>query len=199
MFTTALLESLSGEGVAERDGFVRVSDVIQWVSRRVPELTNDQQHPVIDWAAGDNFRLARYGAGALETRGVPDWLGVRAPLSELMAYPPGPLVPAMWLPGAIIDAFAELYPTVQESTRLLNGVNSRLIKEDPGATTLRAGALPDIRLGSLDYWFYAFTEARKHGPRMMAALLLSVDEKLLPEPVRKDRNELLRRMRVELR
>jgi hypothetical protein len=115
-----------------------------------------------------------------------------------MVYPPGPLVPARWMPDSVIDAFADLYHSVQESTRLLNRMNNWLLKEDPSATSLREGALPDIRMGPLDYWFAVFTEARKHGPRMIAALILSVDETLLPEPARKDRNELLRQMRDEL-
>jgi hypothetical protein len=201
-FTTALIEALSGEGVSTRDGFVRVSDVVQWVSRRVPELTNDKQHPDVDWTSSDNFRLARYGAGALETRGVPDWVEARArqPLSELMTYPPGPLVPATWMPDAVVDVYAELYSTFETASRIVNRANKWLLKEHSDATILSAGRLLNIgKVEAGEYWYHAFTEARKHGPRMMAALLLSTKEDLFPEAARKERDDLLRRMRDELR
>ncbi|HWB95238.1 MAG TPA: tetratricopeptide repeat protein [Bryobacteraceae bacterium] len=45
VFTHILLEGLSGQADADGDRVVRAAEAIDYVSRRVPELTNSQQHP----------------------------------------------------------------------------------------------------------------------------------------------------------
>ena len=45
VFTQALLEGWNGDADADHDGVVRVSETIDYVSRRVPELTSARQHP----------------------------------------------------------------------------------------------------------------------------------------------------------
>ncbi len=45
VFTQALLEGLNGEADGDRDGVIRASETIDYVSRRVPELTEARQHP----------------------------------------------------------------------------------------------------------------------------------------------------------
>jgi Caspase domain len=69
VFTVALLEALAGYGTFERDGFARVLDTAMWVGRKVPERTNDRQHPIVKVAdLEDNFALAYYAAGGKEPR-----------------------------------------------------------------------------------------------------------------------------------
>ena len=45
VFTHSLLEGLNGQADADADGVIRASEAIDYVSRRVPELTGMQQHP----------------------------------------------------------------------------------------------------------------------------------------------------------
>ena len=44
-FTHVLLEGLSGQADSDGDRVIRASEAIEYVSRRVPELTDSQQHP----------------------------------------------------------------------------------------------------------------------------------------------------------
>lgn len=64
IFTAALLEALAGYGAFERDGYARVLDTVIWVGRKVPERSNDRQHPIVKVSGlEDNFALAYYAAG----------------------------------------------------------------------------------------------------------------------------------------
>ena len=63
-FTVALLESLTGAGVDEKDGYVRVSDLVLHAREVVPQRTADRQHPTIKFHQADNFAVAYYAAGA---------------------------------------------------------------------------------------------------------------------------------------
>jgi hypothetical protein len=73
VFTAALLEGLAGYGAFEQDSYARVLDLALWVGRKVPERTQDRQHPIIKVShLEDNFVLAWYAAG--EKRPLPlDW------------------------------------------------------------------------------------------------------------------------------
>ena len=195
MFTTALVEALSGEGAADEDGLVRLSDVIQWVAKRVPQLTADKQVPVANFRGADNFAIAYYGAGSPERRGVPDWVGPQEPLCEVLQYPPGPLVPFNWLPFQVIDAYGLLYATPEASTRILVEAANMLTRGGAAAKYLTAADLPDIGRGATAYWTAVFDEATRLGPRMVAALLLAKDDAQLPARAKKERTELLERMK----
>jgi hypothetical protein len=73
IFTSALMEALAGYGAFERDGFARVMDIAMWVGRRVPELTDDRQHPILKLShLEENFALAFYAAGEKSPRKL-DW------------------------------------------------------------------------------------------------------------------------------
>lgn len=50
-FSAALLEALDGraDGEGNRDGTLSTTELIGFVSRRVPELTQNQQHPTTPW------------------------------------------------------------------------------------------------------------------------------------------------------
>jgi uncharacterized caspase-like protein/TolB-like protein len=45
VFTYTVLEALQGPADADHDGFVTVSELFGYVARRVPRLTDEQQHP----------------------------------------------------------------------------------------------------------------------------------------------------------
>ena len=70
-FTLALIEALAGEGVAKKDGYVRVADVALHAREVVPGRTKDRQHPILHFEHADNFVLATYAGGAKEPQGLP--------------------------------------------------------------------------------------------------------------------------------
>jgi hypothetical protein len=65
-FTVALLESLSGKEVDQKDGYVRVSDLALHAREVVPQRTGGKQHPTIEFHRADNFAVAYYAGGAKE-------------------------------------------------------------------------------------------------------------------------------------
>jgi hypothetical protein len=70
-FTLALIEALSGMGVAKKDGYVRVSDLALHTREVVPGRTQGRQHPVLHFEDADNFVLAYYAGGDKEPKGLP--------------------------------------------------------------------------------------------------------------------------------
>ncbi|MBN2389506.1 MAG: caspase family protein [Anaerolineae bacterium] len=70
-FTLALIESLSGAGVAKQDGFVRVADVALHAREVVPGRTGGKQHPILHFEHADNFALAYYAGGDTKPKGLP--------------------------------------------------------------------------------------------------------------------------------
>jgi len=70
-FTLALIEALAGEGVAKKDGYVRVADVALHARQVVPGRTRDRQHPILHFEQADNFVLAYYAAGDEQPKSLP--------------------------------------------------------------------------------------------------------------------------------
>ncbi len=70
-FTLAFIESLSGIGVAKKDGYVRVTDVALHAREVVPGRTHGKQHPVLHFEHADNFALAYYAGGDSSPKGLP--------------------------------------------------------------------------------------------------------------------------------
>ncbi len=70
-FTTSLIEALCGKGAAKEDGQVRVTDLAMYASQMVPRLTNDKQHPTLNFDAADNFTVSFYASGAKEPKALP--------------------------------------------------------------------------------------------------------------------------------
>ncbi len=70
-FTLALIESLSGVGVAKQDGFVRVADMAMHAREVVPGRTGKKQHPILHFEHADNFALAYYAGGDKQPKGLP--------------------------------------------------------------------------------------------------------------------------------
>lgn len=70
-FTLALIEALSGVGVAKKDGYVRVADVALHARQVVPGRTKERQHPILHFEQADNFVLAYYAGGDEQPKGLP--------------------------------------------------------------------------------------------------------------------------------
>ncbi len=70
-FTLALIESLAGKGVSQKDGYVRVADLALYAREVVPQRTRDRQHPILNFEQADNFVLAYYAGGETEPKGLP--------------------------------------------------------------------------------------------------------------------------------
>ncbi len=68
LFTRALIDCLSGQGVAKLDGYVRVLDLALYAREKVPGWSKEQQHPIVDIEKADNFVVATYAAGAKEPK-----------------------------------------------------------------------------------------------------------------------------------
>ncbi len=66
IFTQALVEVLSGQGVSQQDGFVRVADLALYAREVVPSRTADRQHPTLHFEHADNFVLAYYAGGSIQ-------------------------------------------------------------------------------------------------------------------------------------
>jgi hypothetical protein len=71
VFTGVLIEALCGEGVAKKDGYVRVADLAGHTREKVPQLTKDKQHPILHFEKADNFVITYYAAGDPQPKAVP--------------------------------------------------------------------------------------------------------------------------------
>ncbi len=67
----ALIESLAGKGVSQKDGYVRVADLALYAREVVPQRTGDRQHPILNFEQADNFVLAYYAGGEKEPKELP--------------------------------------------------------------------------------------------------------------------------------
>ncbi len=63
LFTRALIECFSGQGVSKQDGYVRALDLALYAREKVPGWSNGRQHPIADIERADNFIVAYYAAG----------------------------------------------------------------------------------------------------------------------------------------
>ena len=70
-FTLALVEALAGEGVAKKDGLVRIADLALHTGQVVPGRTHDLQHPILHFEGADNYAVAYYAGGDETPKGLP--------------------------------------------------------------------------------------------------------------------------------
>jgi hypothetical protein len=116
----------------------------------------------------------------------------------LHQYPRAPLVPSHKVPSSLKQAYATLVRT-REARQVIDDANAFRQEADPGDASVTL--IKQFRLRSpednppLDFWMDAFAEAGKHGPRMLAALVLVVEDGEFPESVKKDRRTLLEYLR----
>jgi len=92
VFTMAFLEAIAGLGTAERDGYVRIADIITYVSRLVPNRTEQRQNPMFKFQRLDNFVVAYYAGGDIQVK-VVDWL---APMPKPSQPAPSQAECASW-------------------------------------------------------------------------------------------------------
>ena len=74
VFTQVVIDALCGEGAAQQDGYVRVTDLAMHVAQWVPAMTKNRQHPHLHLKAADNYPVAYYAAGNTKTLPKPTWL-----------------------------------------------------------------------------------------------------------------------------
>lgn len=112
----------------------------------------------------------------------------------LHRFPRGPAVQSELIPGKLIEAWAELVRP-REAALVVSDANAFRIEADPedGTVTLiKAIHLPDpLANASFVYWLEVFNAARLHGPRMLAALVLTLPSDMLTDSAKQARGRLL--------
>jgi hypothetical protein len=91
-------------------------------------------------------------------------------------FPTGPMVEDHRVSRSIINAYAELLRGA-DAEQAVNDANAfRLSASTPGdgTTLIRRSFVSDPSAGTFTFWYDVFLEARLNGPRMLAALLLTV-------------------------
>jgi hypothetical protein len=65
VFTTCLIEALSGKAVMKKDGLARILEVLAYLFDQVPQRTEDKQHPFVNKVLNldENFPLCYYAGG----------------------------------------------------------------------------------------------------------------------------------------
>jgi TIR domain len=178
-------------------------------SHRVVPVYLDEMRPSAGWdlyglSLKHGFQVTNVGG----TKEVADRLrrmldtsgsSLPPPLAQpLHAYPVGPLVPLHLIDSSIITAYAATF-TVEEAPLILAKAASLRIAADPRDPRLTYVAPYDVPaptyIAPRTYWQNVFAEAGRHGPRMLAALLLSVDDWQFKAQAKQDRSALLQKLR----
>jgi hypothetical protein len=119
----------------------------------------------------------------------------------LCRYPRGPMVPSFKVKRTIKEAFADLIPPARAMTTVEDAIALRLEADpyDSEVTYIRRRDLvPPETVAPMTFWNAVFTEACLHGPRMLAALLMAVDERMFSEEAKNDRQALLRNLQTNI-
>lgn len=178
----------------------RVDRLLQWAAkyRKVEALiaaacAENPANPHLI-AIADDYRKATLPGGEpgrIET-------GDEVDVARIASLPRGPLVPADMIADALVRAFAAAAESGHLARRVLRRAASlRRAAEPPGGTctVIQAEDLPVFEaIGTHAYWWDAFTEARKHGPRMLAALLFAQSDALFSAEASRERQLLLERL-----
>ncbi len=117
----------------------------------------------------------------------------------LKKYPTHPLVPAEWVSTELVQSYAQIIRQF-EALQVITDAN-RFRREadldDPKATTIKEyQLLPVYSVPPYAFWLNVFYEARLHGPRMLAALLMVVPDDQFEAKARLNRRELLESLLV---
>jgi hypothetical protein len=117
--------------------------------------------------------------------------GQPQPHHILHVIPMGPMIPGQRVEESLIDAYAERFSAARADL-LIDRANAFRQQADPRATVIRKADIPRVELVEpIRYWQSVFTEARLHGPRMLAALLLVVNDEAFPQEAQAARRKLL--------
>jgi hypothetical protein len=115
---------------------------------------------------------------------------------RLMDFPRGPVVERDRVSMALIKAVANLYPTPMKAPAIVGEANRLRRQADDGAGLIDFAEVPPSAAAPSEYWYGAFGAACLQGPRMLAALLLVMDEWQFAEPIQVERRKLLDYLRV---
>ena len=116
----------------------------------------------------------------------------------LLQYPRAPLVPSHKIPTSVKQAFATLIRP-REARQVVDDANAFRQEADAGDQTVTL--IKQFRLRSpednapIDFWIDAFAEAGKHGPRMLAALVLVFEDNSFPDNAERECAALLQFLR----
>lgn len=117
----------------------------------------------------------------------------------LHQFPCGPMVPGHMVKRSLIEAYATTIPASRAASVLDEAVAARLEADpyDPTVTYIKhAHVVPPETTAPITYWLNVFTEARLHGPRMLAALLSVTDDSRFPAEAKESRRRLLEQLRA---
>ncbi|MVM33997.1 TIR domain-containing protein [Spirosoma sp. HMF4905] len=116
----------------------------------------------------------------------------------LHEFPTYPMVDAVDVPKNIIDNISKTIP-INEAETWINEANrfrKKADPDDPKTTIIELHTLQSVyQLSSSDYWAKVIGQARLHGPRMLAALLLTVPDSGFTTSAKEDKDELLQRLK----
>lgn len=118
----------------------------------------------------------------------------------LYDFPLGPMVELHRVSGTLIRAFASLLDNRAAAHTLIQEANRFRLEADPGdpgVTILGLEYLPAFEVGAYSFWTSTLYEACRHGPRMLAALLLTQPDTQFTPEARRDRAELLDHLRAK--
>jgi hypothetical protein len=115
--------------------------------------------------------------------------------NALGEIPPGPGVPTVEVSEPLIEAFSEIASDADLVELTINKAIALRRSYESHASVIRMFELPNPDRSIRSFWKAALYQACKHGPPMLAALLLTLPEHLLAEPARADRDRLLTRLR----
>jgi len=119
-----------------------------------------------------------------------------ADVQIVRSLPRGPMVKLFLVRRSLIQSYAELIPS-QESISVINEAVFIRLSADPDATFIQPYHLPVPGIvASIVFWTEAFAEACRHGPRMLAALLLAVKADQFTQSVQEQRTELLQTLKT---
>lgn len=119
----------------------------------------------------------------------PESLDNQWPSLTLIA--PGRMVPLELVPDRLVREVADLFIHQPESTAVLHEASRMLHAESPRASVVKLAHLPAFEAGAYRFWQSVFRESCLHGPRMLAALLLSLPVDRLSDSARCDVSNLL--------
>jgi hypothetical protein len=109
----------------------------------------------------------------------------------LSDFPRGPAVDPDKVGMALIRATARLYPTPIKAQAIVREANRVRLQADPKGGMIDEVSLPPPTAASSDYWFIAFSEACLQGPKMLAALLLVMDDWQFSEALQRERRDII--------
>jgi TIR domain len=144
------------------------------------------------------LKLAQYASSPQNSLQDADRLKSQLNFNHVLhQYNIGPMVEGHLIPTSIIEAYAEF---IEHQYRLqtIDEANAFRKSADPqetGQITIKKIKLPPPPAPEKEFWLGAFKEARLHGPRMLAALLLSVDDRFFEKSVITQKKELLEKLK----